>query len=130
MSSLSVVRIPRRTRGMRFYQPQRSFPIPFVWRMRRICPPPERRGNNHVILLCKSVMEKQTLSSPYVVVDTLLAITFTPGPFRVQHPVPANMRNIFCGEEGHHTYSFVRQPTDKNRLRSRLLWCIYNCSSL
>ena len=58
----------------------------------------------------------------------------TPGPYSwtlrttalYSHHDTAKNAQRLCGGEGHHTYSFVRQPTDKNKLHRRLLCCIHD----
>ena len=59
-------------------------------------------------------------------------VTFTPGSFGVQPcTAPCSSSSSisaapFGAREQNHTYSFVGQPTDKNKLRRRLLRCIHN----
>ena len=59
-------------------------------------------------------------------------ITFTPGSFGVQPcTAPCSSSSSisaapFGAGERNHTYSFVGQPTDKNKLRRRLLRCIHD----
>ena len=63
---------------------------------------------------------------------TLQYITFTPGFFRVQPcTAPCSSSSSICtahfgAGEQNHTYSFVGQPTDKNKLRRSLLRCIHD----
>ena len=72
-------------------------------------------------------MEKQTLSFPYVIILPLL---LDPSEYNlVQRPVPLHHQYAqppFSGGKRNHTFSFVGQPTDKNKLRTRLLRCIHD----
>ena len=59
-------------------------------------------------------------------------ITFTPGSFGVQPcTAPCSSSSSICAApydagEWNHTYSFVGQPMDKNKLCRRLLRCIHD----
>ena len=84
-------------------------------------------GRANAILLCKSAIEKQTLSSPYVTVYHLYSwILQSTALYNVLFLFIINMRSAFCGGEGNHTYSLVGQSMDKKKLRRRLLRCIHN----
>ena len=83
-------------------------------------------GRANVILSCKSAMEKQTLSSLYVI--QIHSITFTPGSFGVQPSCSSSSSTCaapFVAERGSH-YSLVGQSTDKIKLHRRLLCCIHD----
>ena len=62
----------------------------------------------------------------------LLPLLLDPSEYSlVQRPVPLHhqyaQRLLWRRGEGNHTYSFVGQPTDKNKLRRGLLRCIHDC---
>ena len=75
-------------------------------------------------------MEKQTLSSPYVITDTFCylysLILRSTALYNVLFLFIINMRSAFRGGEGNHTYSLIGQSTDKKKLRRRLLRCIHD----
>ena len=85
-------------------------------------------GRANVILSCKSAMEKQTLSSPYVI--QIHSITFTPGSFGVQPSCSSSSSTcaapFVAKRPGNQTYSLVGQSTDKIKLHRRLLCCIHD----
>ena len=85
------------------------------------------------ILSCKSAMEKWTLPSSWLIMDTL-PLFLDPSDYSLVQPVPLHHHNTaknaqrLCVVERYHTYSFVGQPTNKNKLhRRRLLCCIHDC---